>query len=229
MVIFFADRPLTISSRKNVGESDSVHFDQILDVRLLNRKRTDLSGHVLFLNVTAKFAVEIVRMLRQDPPADLLSVKLLVNDKKAVLDSIKKDFKVIKAAGGIVYHRDRCLLIYRKKKWDLPKGKLDRDESSGKAAVREIREETGVAGKLQHKICTTWHTYTFNDELVLKRTKWYLLDCISDRKMKPQAEEEIERLEWVTVGQAKSYLVNSYSSIRYVFERFEEKLIGLSK
>lgn len=228
MVIFFADRPLTISSRKNVGESDSVHFDHILDVRLLNRKRTDLSGHVLFLNVTSKFAVEIVRMLRQDPPADLLSVKLLVNDKKAVVDSIKKDFKVIKAAGGVVYHKDRCLLIYRKKKWDLPKGKLDRDESSGKAAVREIREETGVAGKLQHKICTTWHTYTFNDELVLKRTKWYLLDCISDRKMKPQAEEEIERLEWVSVGQAKSYLVNSYSSIRYVFERFEEKLAELS-
>lgn len=228
MVIFFADRPLTISSRKNVGESDSVHFDHILDVRLLNRKRTDLSGHVLFLNVTSRFAVEIVRMLRQDPPADLLSVKLLVNDKKAVVDSIKKDFKVIKAAGGIVYHKDRCLLIYRKKKWDLPKGKLDRDESSGKAAVREIREETGVAGKLQHKICTTWHTYTFNDELVLKRTKWYLLDCISDRKMKPQAEEEIERLEWVSVGQAKSYLVNSYSSIRYVFERFEEKLAELS-
>ncbi len=228
MVIFFADRPLTISSRKNVGESDSVHFDHILDMRLLNRKKTDLSGHVLFLNVTAKFAVEIVRMLRQNPPADLLSVKLLVNDKKAVVDSIKKDFKVIKAAGGIVYHKDRCLLIYRKKKWDLPKGKLDRDESSGKAAVREIREETGVAGKLQHKICTTWHTYTFNDELVLKRTKWYLLDCVSDRKMKPQTEEEIERLEWVSVGQAKSYLVNSYSSIRYVFERFEEKLAELS-
>ncbi|ODS83899.1 MAG: NUDIX hydrolase [Cytophagaceae bacterium SCN 52-12] len=229
MVIFFADRPLTISSRKNVGESDSVHFDHILDVRLLNRKKTDLSGHVLFLNVTAKFAVEIVRMLRQNPPADLLSVKLLVNDKKAVVDSIKRDFKVIKAAGGIVYDKDRCLLIYRKKKWDLPKGKLDKDESSRKAAVRETKEETGVAVRLQHKICTTWHTYAFNDELVLKRTKWFLLECISDRKMKPQAEEEIERLEWVPVGQAKSYLVNSYSSIRYVFERFEEKLIGLSK
>lgn len=229
MIIFFADRPLTICSPRDLEENENAHFDHILDVRLLNNKKRELGGHVLFLNATAKFAVEVVRMLRENPPADLLSVKLVVNDKKAVVDSIKKDFKVIKAAGGIVYDKDRCLLIYRKKKWDLPKGKLDKDESSQKAAVREIREETGVIGQLQYKICTTWHTYTYNEELVLKRTKWFLLNCISDREMKPQEEEEIERLEWVPVGQAKSYLVNSYSSIRYVFECFEEKLVGLAK
>lgn len=229
MVIFFADRPLTISSPKDLAENDYTHFDHILDVRLLNGKKHDFAGHVLFLNVTAKLAGEIVRMLRDNPPADLLSVKLIVNDKKAVVESIKKDFKVVKAAGGIVMKKDQCLLIYRKRKWDLPKGKLDKDENSQKAAVREIREETGVSGKLDHKICTTWHTYTFNNELVLKRTKWFLLQCVSDKYMKPQEEEEIEKLEWVPVSQVKSYLVNSYSSIRYVFECFEEKLAAPSK
>ena len=229
MIIFFADRPLTISSPKDIAENDHTHFDHILDVRLMKSKKHPLAGHVLFLNATAKLAVEIVRMLRDNPPSDLLSVKLVVNDKKAVLDSIKKDFTVVKAAGGIVMSKDRCLLIYRKKKWDLPKGKLDKGESSQKAAVREIMEETGVSGKLKYKICTTWHTYIYNDELVLKRTKWFMLNCASDKNMKPQEEEDIEKLEWVPMSQVKSYLVNSYSSIRYVFDSFENKLVGLSK
>jgi 8-oxo-dGTP pyrophosphatase MutT (NUDIX family) len=229
MVIFFADRPLTISSQKDIAENDHMHFDHILDVRLLKNRKPELAGHVLFLNATAKQAVDIVRMLRDNPPADLLSVKLIVNDKKSVVDSIKKDFKVVKAAGGIVMSKGRCLLIYRKKKWDLPKGKLDKDENSQKAAVREIKEETGVSGKLQHKICTTWHTYTYNDELVLKRTKWFLLNCLSDKGMKPQEEEEIEKLEWVPLSLAKSYLVNSYSSIRFVLESFEKSLVRIPK
>lgn len=229
MVIFFADRPLTICDKKDLEDNDNAHFDHIVDVRLLNRKNLEPGGHVLFLNVTAKFAVEIVRMLRENPPADLLSVKLVVNDKKAVIESVKSEFKVIKAAGGIVVQNDRCLLIYRKKKWDLPKGKLDKDEQSKKAAVREIFEETGVSGKLVNKICTTWHTYTYNNEVVLKRTKWFLLRCISDREMKPQVEEEIEKLEWVPLNRVKSYLVNSYSSIRYVFECFDSEPLEAEK
>jgi len=202
-------------------------FDHVYDVRLLNNKKWELSGHVLFLNTNPKLAVEVVRILRDNPPQDLLSVKLVVNDKKAVVNAIRKEFKVIKAAGGIVMNKDKCLLIFRKKKWDLPKGKLDKDERSKKAAVREIEEETGVVGKLKFKLCTTWHTYTYNNELVLKRTKWYLLNCVSDARMKPQTEEEIESIEWVPISQVKSYLVNSYSSIRYVFQRFEKKLLEL--
>lgn len=226
MLIFFADRPLTICSQSEIGGGSMMFFDHVYDVRLLNNKKWELAGHVLFLNATAKLAVEVVRILRENPPHDLLSVKLVVNDKKSVLRSIRKEFKVIKAAGGIVMRKDSCLLIYRKKKWDLPKGKLDKDESFRKAAVREIMEETGVSGKLRYKICTTWHTYTFNNELVLKRTKWYLLNCVSDVRMKPQEEEEIEHLEWVPIHQVKSYLANSYSSIRYVFQRFENKMVG---
>jgi len=227
MVIFFADRPLTICSHGEIGAGNMMFFDHVYDVRLLNNKKWELSGHVLFLNTNPKLAVEVVRILRDNPPQDLLSVKLVVNDKKTVVNAIRKEFKVIKAAGGIVMNKDKCLLIFRKKKWDLPKGKLDKDERSKKAAVREIEEETGVVGKLKFKLCTTWHTYTYNNELVLKRTKWYLLNCVSDARMKPQTEEEIESIEWVPISQVKSYLVNSYSSIRYVFQRFEKKLLEL--
>lgn len=85
-------------------------------------------------------------------------------------------------------------------------------------ATREIEEETGVKAQLKDKICTTWHTYTLNNNRILKRTKWYLFDCADDSKMAPQAEEQIEKLEWCNPEKVKSVLVNSYSSIRFVVD-----------
>ncbi len=228
MIIFFADRPLTINSRQEVVKNENHHFDRVTDLRLVKSRPSDLNGHVLFLNVTAGFAVDIVHLLQHNPPVDLLSVTLMATDKDTVVDRVKQEFKVIKAAGGVVTKEGKCLLIFRKKKWDLPKGKLDKGERSRDAALREIEEETGVKGVLKGKICTTWHTYKENNELMLKRTKWYRVACECDKHMKPQESEDIERLEWVSPAEARSLLVNSYSSIRYVFEHFgkEDSLVN---
>jgi len=65
---------------------------------------------------------------------------------------------------------------------------------------------------------TTWHTYTFNGNRILKRTKWYRMICIDDRKMAPQEEEDIEKLSWMDWKQTQMALTNSFSSIRYVIE-----------
>ena len=58
---------------------------------------------------------------------------------------------VIEAAGGAVWRvsgRDRLkvVLIHRPRynDWSLPKGKLERGETAVQAALREVREETGV-------------------------------------------------------------------------------------
>ena len=40
--------------------------------------------------------------------------------------------------------RSNYLLIYRRGKWDLPKGKLDYEESPEQAGVREVEEECGI-------------------------------------------------------------------------------------
>ena len=54
-------------------------------------------------------------------------------------------FKVIEAAGGMVYNAEnKILFIYRLGKWDLPKGKLEPNELLKAAAIREIEEETGL-------------------------------------------------------------------------------------
>ena len=54
--------------------------------------------------------------------------------------------KRVEAAGGVVVHQGRVLIVHRPRydDWTLPKGKLDRGESFEDAALREVWEETGV-------------------------------------------------------------------------------------
>ncbi|WP_373515764.1 NUDIX hydrolase [Persicitalea sp.] len=218
MILFLNDRPVQILRPDEAPESENEHYDHIVDLRLTKFKATNLTGHVLLINATASLAAQIVDRLEKHPE-DLLSVTMICKNKKEAEEKIKSQYKVLKAAGGIVLKNNQWLLMFRRKKWDLPKGKLDPGERSRKAAVREIEEETGVKAKIKSKICTTWHTYTLQNNRIMKRTKWYVLECQNDTAMKPQAEEDIERLEWLAYADVQKALINSFSSIRYVVER----------
>src|SRR5690606_32736133 len=113
---------------------------------------------------------------------DLQSLTLSCIDKEAVEKKVKSMFNVLKAAGGVVTKDSQWLMIYRRKLWDLPKGKMDKGEKSEFTAVREVEEETGVRARVSEKICTTWHTYTHNNSAILKRTRWYHMICEDDSK-----------------------------------------------
>lgn len=114
-------------------------------------------------------------------------------------------------------------MIYRMKKWDLPKGKKEKNEKYKGTAVREVQEECNITVKLGHKICTTWHTYTMNKNAMLKKTKWYLMDSVDDTRMKPALEEDIEELRWMNPKEVYHALEHSYKSITYVFEEYYRK------
>ena len=53
----------------------------------------------------------------------------------------KTEFKLILAAGGLVKKQQDYLFIYRNGKWDLPKGKLENNETFSQCALREVEEE----------------------------------------------------------------------------------------
>ncbi|NJM25314.1 MAG: NUDIX domain-containing protein [Bacteroidia bacterium] len=111
-------------------------------------------------------------------------------------------------------------MIYRLKKWDLPKGKKEKRERYRETAVREVGEECNVTVKLAGKICTTWHTYTMNKSSMLKKTRWYLMDLVDDSRMRPDITEDIEDIRWMSQKEVYHALEHSYKSIRHVFERY---------
>ena len=111
-------------------------------------------------------------------------------------------------------------MIYRLKKWDLPKGKLEKGEEPQLGAIREVEEECNIKVKLKDPICTTYHTYTMKNKDILKKTSWYSMDCVDDSKRRPQKEEDIEELKWMNPKAAHHALQNSYQSIAHVFNQY---------
>jgi 8-oxo-dGTP pyrophosphatase MutT (NUDIX family) len=139
----------------------------------------------------------------------------LHDDADAVLKAFKKKLVLIKAAGGLVHTEDDdILLIFRRGKWDLPKGKLDDNEELEACAIREIKEETGLTNvEIEKPLCITYHTYHQDGKHILKESHWYLTKAKKQANLLPQLDEDIEKCEWVPVEQIASYMENTHASV----------------
>lgn len=134
--------------------------------------------------------------------------------------------KIVAAGGVIINELQQILLIYRRQHWDLPKGKLDPNETIEQCAIREVKEEVGIQNvELSSFVCKTYHTYfdTWVKADVIKETWWYIMHTSSLQKLIPQTEEDIEQVIWVNKLQLNNYLQQSYSSIIEVFKSAEEQ------
>lgn len=221
MNLFVNDIPVKL--RKPDGVPEAGNYNQIIDAKKDDISKTRLIHHVWIKNVTTKDMQVLLTLLNSKVPTSLLSLEITTDQYDEVKEFIKNQFKVIKAAGGLVLKKDKLLMIYRMKKWDLPKGKKESGERYPQTAVREVEEECNITVKLGKKICTTWHTYTMNKNSMLKRTKWYAMNLNDDSNMKPCLEEDIEELRWMTQKEVYHALENSYKSIQFVFEEYYKK------
>ncbi|MEE9194138.1 MAG: NUDIX domain-containing protein [Thermodesulfobacteriota bacterium] len=137
---------------------------------------------------------------------------------------------VIQSAGGLVYNNDyHILLIFKKGKWDLPKGGLSAKESSHiKTAVREVNEETGIDKdklEVKGKIVSTWHSTRNKKGQVLKKTHWYLMHYNGkDADVIPQLAEGIIECRWVHLSDLDSYRPLILTRIQYVIDFWLENL-----
>ena len=145
---------------------------------------------------------------------------LLVDRPKRLFTKIKKDCELIKAAGGLVKSAEgNYLFIFRNKKWDLPKGKVEKGERMKEAAQREVEEECGVRIQTNdEKLCKTYHVYVLNNKLVLKKTNWYSMTVKGEPKLIPQKEEGITKAVWLSEIELNPVLKNTYPSIVQVLE-----------
>ena len=132
-------------------------------------------------------------------------------------------FKLIEAAGGLVKNlkTNHFLFIFRNKKWDLPKGRINKNEGVKDAAIREVEEETGVKNlSIIKPLNTTYHIFKKNRKYKLKKTFWYLMDTNFVNELTPETKEGIERAIWVekkSIGALKSKM---YQNINLVISNY---------
>jgi 8-oxo-(d)GTP phosphatase len=221
MNLFVNDIPIRIlkpGKQPNPGD-----INHSLDAKKEPITKAKLVHHTWINNCTIDHLDSVLDLVSRQVPIDLLSLYLTMEDYEIGKNFLKKKFNVVKAAGGLIFKKDKALMMLRMKKWDLPKGKKDSGENYKKTSQREVKEECNISVRVGKKICTTWHTYTMNKHSMLKQTKWYMMDLIDDSKMRPEAKEDIEELRWMTRKEVYHALENSYKSIRFVFEEYYRK------
>lgn len=96
------------------------------------------------------------------------------------------------SAGGVVFYQNKVLLLRKKRGyWVLPKGRIEVGEDVETAALREVKEESGVCADIVKYVGEINYTYKnqwTNYEWVVKRVCWFLMTARSSRCY-PQTEE----------------------------------------
>ncbi|MGB3464139.1 MAG: NUDIX hydrolase [Cyclobacteriaceae bacterium] len=222
MKLFINDIPIIFCTREELKEPS--WYATVLDGKITDIKSGKIRfiDDVLINDAPKEMITDLFKLMTDKKLAKVDSVTVEVRDEKAVKNYIKSVFTIVKAGGGVVDKGDDILLIHRLGKWDLPKGKLEKNESAREGAKREVEEETGVIVELGPRICSTWHTYTRNKKYVLKKTNWYKMKCIDDTYMSPQTEEDIMDVQWMDTPQVRNALYESYRTIRYVVQEYNK-------
>jgi len=132
------------------------------------------------------------------------------------------DHDFIQAAGGLVMKDQQYLWIYRNGTWDLPKGKLEKDENFKIAAIREVKEECGLDSNLEiiKLLYISFHTYIENSKSRIKRTNWYLMKYSGSDYLSPQKEEGIDKVKWLSLEESILKSKESFKSIDEVWKAY---------
>lgn len=127
-----------------------------------------------------------------------------------------------KAAGGILVHNGKVLLLDRpsRKEVRLPKGHIEEGESAAEAALREVREESGyrnlrIVADLGVQRVSFFDPYRRREVM---RDEHYFLMCLQDVQITYRREKEHQfRPVWVPITDAVGRL--SYQSEQQFVER----------
>ena len=190
--VFVNDIPIILSTEKHIGNN---YRSLPLKYARFNRIVKDMhKGKQLYLNLYHK------------------------NEDK-LLKFLKKKLPVVIAGGGLVYNdKKEILFISRNKKWDLPKGKIEKNESIEDCALREVMEETGIKNLINKRLITkTYHIFKRNGRFKLKETHWFEMYSSYDGILTPQTKEGIKKVKWKDFKATQKALTKSYENIKLLF------------
>ena len=187
--IFYKEKPIIISDRKS------------------DLKNSLIINPELFENL------DLLKLLAKKK---VNSIGIFSNEFEIILNMFKKKYPEIIAAGGkVINNNSEILFIYRNKKWDLPKGKAEKNENISQTALREVKEETGIKNlSIIKPLEKTYHIFKRGGKNYLKTTYWFEMKSDYNGKFKPQKKEGITRVEWIGIENLSSILPKSYANIR---------------
>lgn len=134
-----------------------------------------------------------------------------------------EEAEIIIAGGGIVWNEKReLLMIHRRGKWDLPKGKIEMTETIQEGAIREVEEETGVKiHRVEEPAIITYHVYRLKGKKYLKETSWFRMYAQPNQQnLTPQVKEDITEAVWVKTDSLTPYLNNTYRMIQDLMNQY---------
>ena len=197
--VYFGDKAIYIGNSIDDIESKAIHQKAVVLNTIEEHKIADF----------------LTTLQNSDASSGIISY----NTAEA-LAALKKHFTFIEAAGGfILNNQDKVLMIFRRGKWDLPKGKLDEYETLEGCALREVKEETGISARIVGPLGTTYHTYLQGVEPILKISHWYSMKAEEYETLQPQTEEDIELCEWVRKENIATYFEGAHPSIQDILKK----------
>lgn len=101
--------------------------------------------------------------------------------------------------------------------WCLPKGSVEKGESLQQTAVREVREETGIFGRILEKIGQIQYWFYSKEEetKIFKTVHFYLLEYLTGNEK--DHDSEVDEARWVALQEALGML--THSSERAIMEK----------
>ena len=168
------------------------------------------------LQESERYEADILGEFLQDWLVDHEQTDTLVHDVSphAVATALGETFRLTPAAGGIVEKDGRFVGILRNGIPDLPKGHIEQGETPEQAALREVKEETGLDNlRIVKTLPSTWHCYLEQGAWTLKRTHWFLMQTSEAMQPKPQTEEGITEIKLVGNEAVESFLKETFRSI----------------
>lgn len=179
---------------------------------------TEVEKEASFKNYLLK-SVDISKVIKELSKKSVKEVHLIHSKEEKLLKKFLKKLPNVIAGGGKVYNdKGDILFIFRNDKWDLPKGKTEKNETIETTAIREVEEETGVSGlKIIKPLETTYHIFRRNGNYKIKITYWFEMTTTYSGPLEPEENEGITKVAWLNDAESQEALNNSYANIKLLF------------
>ncbi|MEO0899888.1 MAG: NUDIX domain-containing protein [Bacteroidota bacterium] len=149
------------------------------------------------------------------------------HQREQFIETFKDMFTQRDAAGGLVVNeKEEYLCILNRNKWTLPKGGVEWLEPVKDAAIREVKEETGIENvAITQDMAPSFHTFRRKRKWIFKTTHWFKMESSSNENLVPQAEEDIDDVKWLSKEKWLEVSEGTYPLIRHIFqEEFAKSL-----